>query len=155
LERFTISLDTELAHDFDQLIAEKRYQNRSEAVRDLLRKYITDHWVGSRFSKYSVATLTFIFDQNEITLTKRLSEIQHGHHDLVVSTQRTYIDHQNCLETVILKGLTTEVSDVAEKISSERGVRHANLHLVALKESAHHHVHTKGTHKHAHFHPVN
>ena len=133
MERITISLDEDLARDFDALIARKGYQNRSEAVRDLLRSHIQGALQAERQSGQCVASLSYVYNHHERDLAERLTGIQHGHHDLTVATMHVHLDHDNCLETVVLKGATTAVRSFAESVCAERGVRHGQVNVVSVE----------------------
>lgn len=144
MERFTISLDESLAREFDALIRARSYANRSEAVRDMLRRELENHRLARAEAPFCVASLSYIYNHHERRLSERLTDLQHHAHDLVVSTMHVHLDHDNCLETLFLRGATPEVHAIAEKISAERGVRHASLNLVPVEsEGVHHHIHSR------------
>lgn len=144
MERITISLDESLAQDFDALIRARGYANRSEAVRDMLRRELENNRLAREEAPHCVASLSYVYNHHERRLAERLTDLQHHAHDLVVSTMHVHLDHDNCLETLFLRGHTGEVRSIAEKISAERGVRHAILNLVPVDtEAVGHHVHTR------------
>jgi CopG family nickel-responsive transcriptional regulator len=132
VERITISLDEDLAREFDALIARRGYRNRSEAVRDLLRGELEASRPGEAGSGYCVANLSYVYNHHERDLSERLTELQHGHHDLTVASLHAHLDHDNCLESVILRGPSGEVRAFADALTAERGVRHGALNLVAV-----------------------
>ena len=142
MERFTISLDENLAEEFDALIRARGYANRSEAVRDMLRRELENDRLAREDAPHCVASLSYVYNHHERRLAERLTDLQHHAHDLVVSSMHVHLDHDNCLETLFLRGHTAEVRAIAEKISAERGVRHADLNLVPVEtESVLHHIH--------------
>lgn len=147
MERFTISLSDELAAEFDQWIQARGYSNRSEAVRDLLRKEIETKRLVQDQAIHSIATLSYVYNHHERNLAERLTNLQHNAHDLVVSSMHVHLDHDDCLETLFLRGLTQQIRNLADKLSAETGVRHSSLNLVPVKLAALQHAH------HAHFHP--
>jgi len=138
MERFTISLEDKLAADFDAWIAEHGYSNRSEAVRDLLRAELGRTRLVNAESVHCVASLSYVFNHHERDLTARLATIQHAHHDLTVSAMHVHLDHDHCLETVILKGPTQSVQKLADAIIAERGVHHGKLNLISVELHAPH-----------------
>ena len=147
MDRFTISLDENLATAFDLLIKERGYATRSEAVRDILRSHlqVSDE---KRSSKGScVANLSYVYTHHERELAERLTSIQHAHHDLTVSTMHAHLDHDQCIETVLLKGTVNQVRQFAEEMIAERGVRHGQLNLVSV-ELGKPHSHGGSTHRH-------
>jgi CopG family transcriptional regulator, nickel-responsive regulator len=142
MQRFTISLDDALAVSFDQLIAAKGYSNRSEAVRDLIRQQLGFEYLGSAESAWCVANLSYVYDHHDHTVSSRVMDLQHQQHDVVISSLHTHLDHDNCLETVVLRGPTATVQALAEQLIALRGVRHGHLNLVPLMQTplAHEHA---------------
>ena len=133
MERFTISLEDKLAQDFDAWIADRGYSNRSEAVRDLLRAELGRTMLEQDKSVFCVACLSYVFNHHERDLPERLTEIQHAHHDLTVSSMHAHLDHDHCLETVILRGPTESVQKLSDAICAERGVHHGKLNLISVE----------------------
>jgi len=141
MERFTISLDDKLAQDFDAWIAQRAYSNRSEAVRDLLRAELGRSLLAQDRSVWCVACLSYVYNHHERELSERLAAIQHAHHDLTVSSMHVHLDHDHCLETVILRGPSADVQQLADAISAERGVHHGKLNLIGVEtHEAHSHA---------------
>lgn len=149
MERITISLDESLAHEFDHLIARRGYATRSEAVRDLLRRELEAERA-SAGSGHCVANLSYVYNHHERDLGERLTGAQHDHHDLCVATMHAHLDHEACLESVILRGPVTRVRSFADAIIAERGVRHGSLNVVSVELAGGRHPH--GPHEHAHPH---
>jgi CopG family nickel-responsive transcriptional regulator len=98
-----------------------------------------------------VGNLSYVYNHHERELAERLMGIQHAQHDLVVSTMHAHLDHEYCIETVILKGPARAVRQFANTIAAERGVRHGSLNLV-LVEEGHAHSHGDGA-AHVHLRP--
>jgi CopG family nickel-responsive transcriptional regulator len=147
MDRFTISLDKKLATAFDKLIAECGYATRSEAVRDILRSHLQRSQEQRDGKGSCVANLSYVYSHHERELSERLAAIQHDHHDLTISTMHAHLDHEECIETVLLKGPVSQVRQFAEAIIAERGVRHGNLNLVNV-ELGKSHSHGTGPHHH-------
>jgi len=146
MERITISVDETLAREFDALIRKRGYTSRSEAMRDLLRRDVEANRVAYEAKSYCVANLSYVYNHHERDLAERLMATQHHHHDLVVSTMHVHLDHEHCLESVILKGPTAAVRAFAGAMQAERGVRHGQVNLVTVEigdehrgQGAHHH----------------
>lgn len=132
MERITISLDAGLADEFDQLIAEHGYRNRSEAVRDLLRARLEEARHRRGDATHCVAVLSYVYNHHERDLAERLTALQHGRHDLAVASLHVHLDHDHCLESAILRGPTAAVRAFADALRAERGVRHGQLNLIAV-----------------------
>jgi CopG family nickel-responsive transcriptional regulator len=162
MERFTISLEEQLAADFDRLLHDRGYTNRSEAVRDMLRSAIEQHRQSRDNGLHCVASLSYVYNHHERELAERLTSLQHEHHDLCVSTTHAHLDHNDCLETLLLRGPTAAVRRFADALTAERGVRHGQLNLITVDVSArgpkyahadpHAHAHSHGAHDHLHPH---
>ena len=143
MERFTISLDENLANEFDKLIRERGYQNRSEAIRDILRSQLTTLHAQKYQSPFCVANLSYVYNHHERDLAERLTVLQHQHHDLVIASTHVHLDHDNCLETVMLRGATKTVQQFSDALIAERGVRHGQLNLIPVEmEKVHRHTHS-------------
>ena len=150
MERITISLDAGLVREFDELIRERGYANRSEAMRDLLREHLRARTRRLKAGGACIATLSFVYGHHERELGERLTAMQHQHHDLVVSGMHVHLDHENCLETLILRGPLEAVRRFAEELIAERGVRHGQLNLVPVEPGA---EHRHGGARHRHLRP--
>jgi CopG family transcriptional regulator, nickel-responsive regulator len=132
MERITISIDEELARAFDALIARKGYSNRSEAMRDLLRSHLESAQSVTAEAGHCVANLSYVYNHHERDLAERLTGFHHDHHDLTVATMHVHLDHENCLESVILKGSAVAVRAFADAVTAERGVRHGQVNIVSV-----------------------
>ncbi|HMZ77367.1 MAG TPA: nickel-responsive transcriptional regulator NikR [Rhodocyclaceae bacterium] len=152
MERFTISLDEDLARAFDALIAARGYSNRSEAVRDILRAHLEANRVAREEAPHCIANLSYVYNHHERELAERVTQDQHAHHDLCVATLHAHLDHDHCMESVILRGPTADVRAFAESLIARPGVRHGALNLVTaeLHSAAHRHGERAD---HAHPHP--
>lgn len=138
MQRFTISLEPKLARSFDALIAERGYENRSEAVRDLLREKLGQALLLDGEAKWGVGTVTYIYDRRDQILVQRVLGLQHDHHDLVLGSQHTPLDHDNGLETVTLRGSVTAIQAFAARLIALRGIRNGHVHFVPLHKAAAH-----------------
>jgi CopG family transcriptional regulator, nickel-responsive regulator len=126
LSRIGVSLDSDLLDRFDKFIADKGYDNRSEAFRDLIR----DRLVGSAVvaSKSTVVgTVTLIYDHHARLLPEKLADLQHEHHGIIISTLHAHLDHHTCLVVVVLRGKSGEVQQLADRLISTKGVQHGRL----------------------------
>ena len=126
LTRFGVSLDEELLEPFDALCAGKGYSNRSEAIRDLIRKaLVAEEW--QQADGQGAGTLTLVYDHHKNDLARRLTQMQHDEHDIIIATLHVHLDHHNCLEVLILKGEAARVRALADKLISCKGVKHGTF----------------------------
>ncbi|HIJ38930.1 MAG TPA: nickel-responsive transcriptional regulator NikR [Rhodospirillaceae bacterium] len=147
MERMTISLDDGLLAEFDDYIRHRGYENRSEAIRDLLRERLELDRGRAADGGHAVGCLSYVYNHHQRELARRLTESQHARHDLMLSTLHVHLDHENCLEVVIVQGEIPSVRQFAEATIAETGVRHGNLHLVAADV-------IRGRHEHGHDHSL-
>jgi CopG family nickel-responsive transcriptional regulator len=148
MRRLTISVDDDLADTFDRLVKEKGYGNRSEAFRDLVRNALGEAVIRGGTAKHCVGALSYVYNHHERQLASRLTSMQHEHHDVAVSTMHAHLDHENCIETVILRGPTEAVMRFAESVMAQSGVRHGTFHPIPIEIEApgprqHRHVHVR------------
>ena len=130
LVRFGVSLEEELLKDFDRHIKGKEYQNRSEAIRDMIREeFVKKEW---QEDKEVAGTITLIYDHHKRELINRLTDIQHNFHKLIISGQHIHLDHDNCLETIIAKGRAKEIEKLADKLKSVKGVKYGALTMATI-----------------------
>lgn len=135
--RIGVAIDSDLMEKFDQHIERRGYTNRSEAFRDLIRdELIAEH--GNAPSAPVVGTLTLIYDHHVRTLSEKLTSMQHEHHDSIISTLHVHLDHNNCLEVLVLKGKSSEVRLLADRLISTKGVRHGKLTVTSTAPLAAH-----------------
>lgn len=126
ITRFGVSIEPDLLKKFDKYIKNKGYQNRSEAIRDLIRKTLIIKKQFDPESK-SMGTFTMIYDHHIGTLTNKLMRIQHDHTSEILTTTHIHIDHNNCLEILVLKGKTKNIQQLADNIKSLKGIKHGEL----------------------------
>ena len=159
MERFTVSLDDELAQQFGQFMAQRGYTNRSEAVRDLIRTKLEQERLQQPLNNgYCIGSLTYVYNHHERELASRVTQAHHDHHDLTVAIQHVHLDHDNCLETVILRGLVQSVQAFADDVISSPGIRHGKLHLIPVDAQVGGHTHGRVPYtkhfQHLHFRPI-
>jgi len=124
--RFGISIDERLLERFDRLTEEKGYVNRSEAIRDLIRNMLVEEqW--EQEEGEMVGTITMVFDHHARELAKKLNQQQHEHHHEVISSMHVHLDHDNCLEVVVVKGKACDVRRLASELIGTKGVKHGKL----------------------------
>jgi len=126
LSRIGVAIDSDLLARFDRLIAQRKYTNRSEAFRDLIRDELVEKAWQSPDSQV-VGTVTLVYDHHVRMLGEKLTDIQHDHHRLILSTMHVHLDHDNCLEVLVVRGRSSEVRKVADSLISAKGVKHGRL----------------------------
>ena len=154
LSRFGVSIEDELLVSFDQLVSDRAYATRSEALRDLMRDALIQSRIeGQQEDGVDVlGSLTLVYDHHAHDLTERMAELQHDHHGLVVSVLHVHISHDDCMEVIILRGQAGEVRTLANSLVSLKGVKHGKLFVTlpsqtitgreSVSPSVHAHSHT-------------
>ena len=132
ITRFGVSIEPDLLKKFDKIIKKEGYSNRSEKIRDLIRKdLITQDTTDPKTE--SIGTLTMIYDHHTGNLNNRLLELQHDHHSEILSTTHIHVDHKNCLEVLVLKGKTGNIQKLADNIKALKGIKHGELVITKSK----------------------
>jgi len=126
LKRFGISLELGLLEKFDKLINQKGYDNRSEAIRDLIRDALVQHeWEND--TEETIGTITIIYDHNASQITNNKTAKEHSHFHQIISTMHVHLDHENCLEVSAVRGSAKDVRRIADEIIGMKGVKHGKL----------------------------
>jgi CopG family nickel-responsive transcriptional regulator len=136
MHRITVTLDDETASGLDAFMRARGYANRSEAMRDLLRGALRDAGTPQAPGAPCMAVVSYIYDHHQRDLGRRLMQAQHDHHALGVATLHTHLDHDTCLEVVLLRGTAAAVRGFSEALVSERGVRLGGMNLLPLPRAA-------------------
>ncbi len=134
LMRFGVSLPEDLIRKFDRLIKRKRYSNRSEAIRDLIRRELVQEDVDS--DRVVAGVLSLLYDHHKTAISEVLTAVQHDHHDSIISTTHVHLDHDNCLEVILLHGRAKDIKRFADSVISIKGVKHGGLHLTSTGEGS-------------------
>ncbi|MGB9678862.1 MAG: nickel-responsive transcriptional regulator NikR [Thermoanaerobacteraceae bacterium] len=124
--RFGVSMESKLLQKFDELTKQKNYNNRSEAIRDLIRDFIVENQQESEDTEM-IGTITYVFNHEVRELNDKLTEMQHRHFKNVISTMHVHLDEHNCLEVMIVKGTSKTITKIADEIISTKGVKHGKL----------------------------
>ena len=126
LIRFGVSIESHLLDQFDQLIQQRNYSNRSEAIRDLIRnELVHQEWKDDEAE--SVGTITIIYDHHVRDLSSVLTSVQHDFNEQIISTMHVHLDHHNCLEVLAVRGKTKTIRQIADTLISIKGVKHGKL----------------------------
>ncbi len=126
LNRFSISMPASLLKDLDAMVREKGFANRSQAVAEMVRSQLVEHHqqVGNRDI---AGTITLVYDHHKPHLQAALTDIQHDHHDVIISTLHVHLDHDNCLEVLVVRGQGSVIRKIADELIAAKGVKHGRL----------------------------
>ena len=130
LSRIGVAIDSDLLEKFDALIASRGYTNRSEAFRDLIRDELVEKTWEHPESNV-VGTVTLVYNHHGRLLNEKLTDLQHSHFHNVLSTLHVHLDHDNCLEVLVVKGKASMVKKISDALISTKGVKHGRLTITS------------------------
>lgn len=134
LVRFGISMDKDLLERLDEEIVKVGYTNRSEAIRDLIRNQLVElDW--SKDEEEIAGTVTIIYNHHVKGLSDLLLELQHEHHDMIVSVMHVHLEHEHCLEVMVIRGDASRARELAGRLIGVKGVKHGKLTITATGKS--------------------
>lgn len=134
VERFSVSIPRKLLDHLDLIIKQYRYKTRSEAIRDLIRaKIVEDQW--KSLESEVVGIVSIVYDHHKREVTDRLVDLQHGFLQEIISATHIHLDHNNCLEVIILRGKASRINDIANMLISTVGVKHGKLLMTTTGKS--------------------
>ena len=126
IKRFGVSMDEVLLEKFDELISEKGYKNRSEAIRDIIReKLVGEEWKGEKGEK--VGTVTLVYNHHKKGISDSLNDIQHHMNRYIISTMHVHLDEGNCLEVIVVKGEAKKIINIVDRLIGLKGVKHGRF----------------------------
>lgn len=124
--RFSISIPGALAKQLDQMTHQKGYDNRSLAVADMIRAHLVEHRQNSGDEEIA-GTVTLVYDHHKQHVQAALTDIQHDHHEVIISTLHVHLDHHNCLEVLAVRGKASLIKKIADELIAAKGVKHGKL----------------------------
>lgn len=126
VSRFSISLAPSLLAQLDSMPREKGYGNRSQAIADMIRAQLVEH--RQKTSRGEIAgTITLVYDHHKPHVQATLTDIQHDHHQVIISTIHVHLDHHNCLEVLVVRGQGAIIKKIADELIAAKGVKHGKL----------------------------
>lgn len=131
LKRFGVSVEEELLKKFDEILEKRGYNNRSEAIRDLIRDYIVKEKWEVKGEKI-VGNISIIYEHDIYDLANKLTDIQHNYYDIIISTLHVHFDERNCLEVILVKGKVQRVKNLYNEISSLKWVKHTSISVTDI-----------------------
>jgi len=153
LVRFSVAIGGELLRRFDDYRERHRHANRSEAVRGLMRAALIDEAVDEATTD-AMGVVTLIYDHHASRIAKRLTDVQHAHLDMVLTTTHVHLDAARCLEVILLRGHAADVRRLADDLIGTKGVETGRLVLAAAAPITEGHGHGHDHHHpHGHDHP--
>jgi CopG family nickel-responsive transcriptional regulator len=131
-ERIGISVDSGLLKEFDKQISSQGYQNRSEAIRDLIRTSLSKKQLENP-NRQSVAAVCLVYNHHSSQLMQKLTQMQHNHLLETICSMHIHLDTHDCMEVIILKGKVSAINKVGENIISQKGVKLGKVNMIATQ----------------------
>lgn len=132
--RFGVSIEEKLLKEFDRLIKENNYMNRSEAIRDLIReKLVREEWDSKE--REAAGAIIIVYDHHKRELVQNLISIQHDYQKIIIASQHIHFDHNNCMEMIAVRGNIEELKQLESRLKSEKGVKHTVFAKSTLGET--------------------
>jgi CopG family nickel-responsive transcriptional regulator len=132
LSRIGVAIDSDLLNRFDEHIARRGYTNRSEAFRDLIRDELVQEASESPDQRV-VGSVTLVYNHHVRMLSDKLTDLQHAAHHSILSTMHVHLDHDNCLEVLVVRGRAEDVRRIADTLISTKGVKHGRLTITGAE----------------------
>lgn len=129
LIRFGVSIDQDLLENYDRLIGERGYATRSEALRDLIRDALIQQKIETQTDVEALGSLTLVYDHHARNLAREMSSFQHQYHDIVLSVMHLHVSHDDCLEIIALRGVVSDIVNLANGLLSLKGIKNGKLFL--------------------------
>lgn len=129
LKRFGVSLEENLLAELDQIVEKQKFPNRSQAIRYLVSKEkVSEKWKGD---EQVAGAIVIVYDHHKKDLQTKSTDIQHEFHDLILSVQHVHLDHNNCLETIAVKGKSSQLKFLSNQLIALKGIKHGRLVMSA------------------------
>lgn len=133
LKRFSVSMEGTLLTKFDELVAKRGYTNRSEAVRDLVREAILEE-IWEADEQLIAGTVMLFYNHHQRNLLEEMTTIQHEWHDLIMATTHFHLNHDNCLELIVVQGKVDEVRALSDRLTSLKGVDYGKFTIAPVEK---------------------
>lgn len=128
LARFGVSIDEDLLKKFDSLIHKQKYPTRSKAIEDLIIETVDNSAVSSD-NTISIGYIDMIYDHHKRQLLNKITEIQHKFHDIILSSQHVHINHDLCLELIVVKGIKSNIEKLSYMLKTVKGIKHSKCRI--------------------------
>ena len=125
LKRFGVSMEAGLLERFDDYLRDHAYTNRSEAIRDLIRKaLVAEEWA---HDQETVGAINIVYNHHVPDLSQKLNNLQHDFPGEVIASLHVHLDHDNCMEVIVARGKAHEIKELADRMIALRGVLHGTI----------------------------
>lgn len=131
VKRFGVSLEEDLLNDLDSMVTKQNFPNRSQAISYLIKKkLVEDEWEGN---EEVAGAIVMVYDHHKRNLQNLSTEVQHDYYHLILSVQHVHLNHDNCLETITVKGKAKDLIKLANDLITIKGIKHGQLVMSTTK----------------------
>lgn len=131
ITRIGVSMEPDLLADLDRLVKSRGYPSRSEAIRDLVRERLNADAIQNP-EETAIGSIAIMYSHHDRGLSEKITEFQHHHHDIIISTIHIHLDEDRCLELLVCRGRAGEIGRLSDGIGAIKGVRHGGLSLASI-----------------------
>lgn len=131
ITRIGVSMEPELLSDLDRLVKSRGYPSRSEAIRDLVRERLNADAIRNPDER-AIGSIAILYSHHDRGLSEKITEFQHRHHDIIISTTHIHLDEERCLELLVCRGPAGKIRELSDGIGAIKGVRHGGLSLASI-----------------------
>jgi CopG family nickel-responsive transcriptional regulator len=129
--RFSVSLPPSLVNKFDETWKSMQYENRSKAVHDALRSFITEfEWMRTEKGRIT-GTILVLYYLDKPGLLNEITKIQHEFKNAIYSTLHVHLEEDKCLEIIAVEGSAQEVRSLAQALMAKKGVKQVKVAAIA------------------------
>jgi CopG family nickel-responsive transcriptional regulator len=128
--RVGVTFPPDLLTDFDEIIRKMGYENRSKAVQDAVRVFVSERrWLQEEKGIHA-GVLMMLYDHEVRGLGSTLTHIQHHYTHVICSTMHIHLSERDCLEAIAVKGDAAEIRKLSDELAAKRGVKILKTMLV-------------------------
>ncbi len=131
VKRFGVSLEEDILNSLDELVKNKKFPNRSQAIRYLIKSTLVEEKIDS--NQTVAGAIVIVYDHHKRELNNKLMHVQHEYHDMILSTQHVHLEHDLCLETIAVMGKAKILTELADRIIGTKGIKHGKLVITDVK----------------------
>lgn len=129
VKRFGVSLENDILDKLDEFVNKKKFPNRSQAIRYLINSFLVEEkW---QQNKVVAGAIVMVYDHHKRDLQTKSMKIQHDYHELILAVQHVHLDHDNCLETITVKGKASSLIELSDKLKGIKGMKHLSFLMSA------------------------
>lgn len=130
--RVGVTFPQDLLKELDETIEKMGYDNRSKAIQDSVRSFVSEYkWLREQKGQ-KVGVLVTLYDHEVEGLGDTLTDTQHKYSDIVCSSMHVHLSRRDCLETVVVKGDAEKIRNLAQELATKKGIKQVKSTIISL-----------------------